>query len=63
MGFATRPVPLVFAVLGTLLAVAMLIDAMLVISLYAYSKDGASWSCQVNGQTQTGSDAQIRGRY
>jgi len=34
---------LVFAIVGVLISVALLVDAILVIALYGYSKDGASW--------------------
>jgi len=43
MGLALRPVPLAFAIIGALFSLALLIDAFLVISLYAYSSSGASW--------------------
>lgn len=51
MGFAARPVPIVFAVIGVLLSVCLLVDAMLVVALYAYSSDGADAHCTVNGVT------------
>jgi len=59
---ALRPVPVVCVIIGVLLSIALLIDSMLVVALYAYSTAGASYTCTVGGVSQSGSNATISDR-
>jgi len=61
MGLVMRPVPLICAIVGVVLGVALLLDGMVVVAMYSYSSDGAHYTCTTAGVSQSG-NASIRDR-